>query len=155
MVDNVPNGIAVSSMVNMIELSKYIYKNYPNLKNKIQYWQLLSLLDKNEDKVITIKENEEFKGSALYIRISDDDLWKIEYGFIDLTNPKEIVQLLNSKGDNIHFLYVLADGQKTILKGLREVIKKENPKTISWFNPEMTKLNKFNLKGRVQLCQSR
>lgn len=136
----------------MIELARYIYENYPGIKNKVFLWQLLSLLDKNEDKVITVKENNKFKGSAIYVKISDDELWKIQYGFIKTDDPGEIVKLLNNVGDNIHFLYVLADSQKTILKGLREVIGKENPKTVSWFNPEMTKLNKFNLKGRVKLC---
>ena len=135
----------------MLELSKYIYENYPDLKNKIQYWQLLSLLDRNEDKVIIVKEDGKFKGAAMYARISDETLWKIEWGFLDLTNPREIQEVLNDKGNNIHFLYLLADGTRTILKGLREVIKKENPKNISWFNPEMTKLNKFNLK-RSLVC---
>jgi len=135
----------------MLELCKYIYENYPTLKSKIQYWQLLSLLDRNDDKIITVKEDNKFKGSALYSRISDDILWKIEWGFLDMSKPQDIQEVLNGKGNNIHFLYLLADGQKTILKGLREVIKKENPKTVSWFNPEMTKLNKFNIK-RSLIC---
>lgn len=138
----------------MIELSKYIYENYPYLKDKIQYWQLLSLLDRNEDKVITVKEDGNFKGSALYVRISDETLWKIEWGFLDLTKPDDLQEALNDKGNNIHFLYLLADGQGTILKGLKETIKKENPKTVSWFSPEMTKLNKFTLKKERLVCQS-
>lgn len=133
----------------MLELCNYIYENYPDLKYKIARWQLLSLLDRNEDKIITVKENNEFKGSALYVRISDETLWKIEYGFLDLTSFNSIQEVLNDKGNNIHFLYLLADSYKTIMKGLREVINKENPKTISWFNPEMTKFNKF--KRRI-LC---
>lgn len=137
----------------MIELSKYIYENYPDLKNKIQYWQLLSLLDRNEDKVIIVKEDNKFKGSALYAKISDETLWKIEWGFLDLTKPQNIQEVLNDKGNNIHFLYLLADSFRTIRKGLKEVIQKENPKNVSWFNPEMTNLNKFNLK-RSLICQS-
>ncbi len=132
----------------MIELARYIYKNYPGLKDKVLLWQLLSLLDKNEDKVIVVRENTVLMGCGMFVRISDEQLWKLQYGFIDLTKPNEIQELLNSKGENIHFLYLLADGIKTILKGLREVIKKENPKTVSWFNPSMTKFHKFTLKGR-------
>ena len=127
----------------MLKLSKYIYTNYPNLKDRFQLWQIMSLLDKNEDKVISVQENGKLKGARLFARVSDDILWKIEYGFIDLTNPQQVWEVINSKGDNIHFLYVLADSQKTILKGLREVIKKENPKTVSWFSSNMTKFNKF------------
>ena len=138
----------------MIELCDYIYHNYPGLKDKVAYWQLLSLLDRNEDKVITVKEGDKFRGASLFVRISDDDLWKIEYGFLDLTNQENIAKLLNGSGDNIHFIYVLADSMKTILRGLREVIKKENPKTVSWYNPEMTKFNKFNLRRSLICLQS-
>src|SRR3990167_2572207 len=134
----------------MLELCDHILRNYPKLTNRIARWQLLSLLDRNEDKVIIVKENGLIKGSALYLKLTDETLWKLEYGFIDLRNPEIVNQMLKERGDNIHFLYVLANGVRTILKGLREVIKKENPKTVSWYNPEMTKFNKF--KKEVQLC---
>ena len=137
----------------MLELAKYIYKNYPNLKEKVQYWQVLSLLDRNEDKIVIVKDTE-FRCTALYAKISDETLWKIEYGFLDLKNSRDIQEVLNDKGNNIHVLYLLADGQNSILKGLRKVIKKENPKTISWFNPEITKLNKFTLKKERTLCHN-
>ena len=137
----------------MLELCDHILRNYPKLTNRIARWQLLSLLDRNEDKVIIVKENGLIKGSALYLKLTDETLWKLEYGFIDLRNPEIVNQMLKERGDNIHFLYVLANGVRTILKGLREVIKKENPKTVSWYNPEMTKFNKFNLK-RSSLCPS-
>src|SRR3990167_6281695 len=135
----------------MLELCNYIFYNYPDLKNRIARWQLLSLLDKNEDKIIIVKENGKFKGSALYVKLTDETLWKLEWGFIDIKNPDDIKQMLSEKGNNIHFLYVLADNFKTIRKCLREAIKKENPKNVSWYNPEMTKFNKFNLK-RSLLC---
>lgn len=133
----------------MIELSKYIYENYPGLKDKVQYWQLLSLLDKNEDKVVVVKENNNFKGAALYVRLTDETLWKLRYGFMRVDNAWDIQQMISEKGQNIHFLYLLADGTTTILKGLREVMRKENPKTISWFSPDMSKFNMW--KGKVSL----
>lgn|SRR3990167_10319639 len=138
----------------MLELCDHILKNYPKLTNQVSRWQLLSLLDRNEDRVVIIKENEKIKGSALYLQLTDETLWQIKYGFIDLKNPETVNRMLREQGDNIHFLYVLADGVKTILRGLREVIKKENPKTVSWYNPEMTKFNKFNLKERTKCPQS-
>lgn len=137
----------------MIELSRYIYEHYPNIKSKIQYWKLLSLLDKNEDKIIMVMGNNKILGTALYAKISDENLWKIEYGFLNLTKPEDVKVILEDNGENIHFLYLLAKSFLIIKKGLSEVIKKENPKTVSWFSPDMKKLNKFELK-RSLLCQS-
>ncbi|MDI6732317.1 MAG: hypothetical protein QME16_00090 [Planctomycetota bacterium] len=134
----------------MIELSKYIYENYPGLKNRFAYWQILSLLDKNEDKVITVKDGDKFLGAAMYARVTDDTLWKLQYGFMKVDNPQDALQMLSEKGQNIHFLYLLAGGAKIILRGLREVVRKENPKTISWLSPDMSKLNIW--KGRGVLC---
>ena len=79
----------------MLELCNHIYENYPDLKNRIARWQLLSLLDRNEDKVITIRENGEIKGSALYLRLTDETLWKLEYGFIDLKNPEVVSKVFS------------------------------------------------------------
>jgi len=134
----------------MLEICDYILENYPGLKNKVARWQLLSLLDKNEDKIIIVKEDNKFKGAAMYAKLTDETLWQLEYGFLNISNPDTINRMLQETGNNIHFLCLIADGVKTILKGLREVIKKENPQTVSWYNPEMTKFNKF--KREVQLC---
>ena len=135
----------------MLELCNYIFYNYPDLKNRIARWQLLSLLDKNEDKIIIVKENGKFKGSALYVKLTDETLWKLEWGFIDIKNPDDIKQMLSEKGNNIHFLYVLADNFKTIRKGLREAIKKENPKNVSWYNEERIKFFSIKNSSRRQV----
>ena len=138
----------------MIEICRYIYENYPNLKNKIKFWQLLSLLDRNEDKIAIVKKNGKLTGVGMYVRISDETLWKIEYGFLDLTNPITMGELLKEDGDNIHFLFVLTDGYKTIMKGLKEVIRKENPKVISWFVENKNKFFKRSLKWDKVLLTS-
>ena len=144
----------------MIELCDYIYYNYPNLKNKVQYWQLLSLLDRNEDKVITVKEGDKFKGAGIYLKLSDnsfEDLKLIsKYGtrkeikeFLSL--PLNMALFLQEKGDNIHFFILLADSFHTIRKGLREVIKRENAKNVSWFDIETYKLKVFKIER--ELCK--
>lgn len=121
----------------MIELSRYIYENYPNLKNKVQYWQLLSLLDRFQGNNIVIKENNKILGAGFYIRVNDEILNQIEIRKI--RNFDTLHHQLNQEGDNIFFPMVIADNTKTILRGLKEVIKKEKPKTISWMRDKFYK----------------
>ena len=84
------------------------------------------------------------------MKLTDNTLNAIDLGVISLKDPEVIVKVLEEDGDNIHFIGVLADGLKTVLRGLREVIRKENPKTISWFKPEMDRVHFIKLGG--QLC---
>lgn len=144
----------------MIELSKYIYENYPELKNKIQYWQLLSLLDKNEDKIICIRDNDnKIKGIGIYVKISDDlledfkllsDIYGREEMIDFISEPVFQTALFTEKGENVHFFILVAEGFDTIRRGLREVIKKENPTAISWIDIKDYKLKIF--RRREKLC---
>ena len=143
----------------MFELVKYIYENYPNLKNQIPLWQLFSLLDKNEDKIIVVKEGDKFKGAGLYIKLTDNTLEDLKLISENatrtemtqfLSTPVNIQRLLDEKGGNVHFLFVLADSLTIIRKGLKEVIKKENPKNVSWFDIKTYKIKVF--KGARELC---
>jgi len=136
----------------MIELCDYIYSRYPNIQSKAKYWQILSLLDRNADKIITIKKDGKFMGTALYARISDETMDKIKSRTYDVSKPEDINMILSGNGNNIFFLYLLADGTRTILQGLKQVIKKEHPDNVCWNSIDMTKLNIFKVKEKI-LCQ--
>ena len=135
----------------MIELCNYIYNNYPNLNKQIPRWKLLSLLDRYSHRVIQVKEGDKFLGAALYIKVNDETLLKIANKELDISNPEDMRICLNSEGDNVHFLIVLADGVRTILKGLKEVIEREHPNTVSWYKPDMLNFKIFKTKGSI-LC---
>lgn len=136
--------------MNMLELCDYIYTNYPLFKRQIPRWRLLSLLDKNEDKVVYTLENGKLVSAGFFVRITDTTLAKMKLGFVDIKNYTVIQELLQEKGNNIHFLFALGDGYKSIRKGIRKMIKRENPKSVSWYKQDMSKLNVF--KGEVKLC---
>lgn len=152
----------------MLELCDYIYNNFPNLRKMFARWQILSMLDKNEDKIIFIKDDGEFKGVAFYVKVSDEILE--EFKVLSRNNPevvKEVLSdaefikvLLQEEGDNIHFLFVSADSFYTIQRMKREVIKREKAETISWFRltPKYKfKLNKIKqgVKNEKVYCQTR
>jgi len=135
----------------VLEISKYMYENYPSFKEMFPRWNLLSLLDKNRDKIAVIKEGKFIKGAALYLKLTDNSLSLIDAGVINLKSPDTIRELIKENGDNIHFVGVLADGTRTILKGLKDVIKRNSPKTISWFKPDMDSVHFIKVRG--ELCR--
>src|SRR3990167_11146913 len=110
--------------------------------------QILSLLDRNEEKVVAIKDEKNFKGAGMYLRITDDALWKLITGQIKIDNIDDMKNLFEEKGDNIHFIYVLSDSMKTTLRGLKMVIKKERPHSVSWYKPDMS-IHILNLRSEI------
>lgn len=96
---------------------------------------------------ILIIENLRIRGIGIYFKLTDETLAKIETGELDLTKIETVNKCLHEDGENIHFFLVIADGVKTILKGLRISIK--DAKTVSWFSPDM---KQFFI--RRELCQS-
>lgn len=120
----------------MIDVAKYVYENYTELR-KFPYWNVLSLLDRNADKVICVRENGNIVGVGLYAKIKDDTLWKIKNGFLDISEPVILNQILSENGNNVHFIGVTANSYRTLSKGLKEVISREHPKTVSWFSKDM------------------
>lgn len=132
----------------VLEITNYLYANYPRFKEMFPKWRLLSIIDRNMDKVAFIRKDGELKGAALFLKLTDATLFGIDVGFISLKDPEVINNIIKENGDNIHFIGVLADSGRIVLRGLREVIKKENPKTVSWFKPEMDKVHFIKLRGK-------
>lgn len=135
----------------ILSLANYVYKNYPAIRDKVEFWQLLSLLDRNEDKIVFIKEGNEFRGAAFYLRLCDDNFLKVIMGEYDLSNPEHIHYLLTDKGDNIHFIYCVGS-MRPILKGLRKMIKYEKPMSVSWFKPDMEKIHIVQFERKDSVC---
>ena len=128
-------------------LKDFIYDGY---KGKFSHEEIGWLLLAYEDRIVVIKEDG-IKGVALYFKVSDETIKNIEELKIDLTNHTNVNRCLAENGDNVHFFLLAADGVKTILKGLKMVIEKENPKTISWFSPDM---KQFFIRRKILCLQS-
>ena len=81
---------------------------------------------------------------AFYVKVDDktlDDIAK-DPGYI--TKPINILRMLESKGDNVHFFGIISIKTngiaiRSILRGIKDTIEKEHPKTISWWNKDMNK----------------
>ncbi len=133
----------------MIQVLNFIYKKYPLLLEAYPKWMLLSFIDRNPDKIIVEKEYGVVNGVAIFLEINDDALLDIVNGDVSITNSDDIKLLLNRKGNNIHFILCAAESMKYILRGLKKVIKRNNPSSVSWWNPSMSKISFIKMGGAL------
>ncbi len=83
-------------------------------------------------------------GGVFFLRLESDTLELIRLN-PDLLKDKDILtKLLKEKGDNFHIVRIFSDNTDTnhyvrIRKGFKEFVAKYNPKSISWFNQDMSK----------------
>ena len=115
----------------MIEVLDYIYDNYP--KMGLPRWRVLSLLDRYQKNIIVERENGIIVGTAIYIRFDDEMLVKVMEDSSLLRRMHDYSNDWSNEGDNIHFLGLVANGIRPILRGLRRI---KNYRTISWYNQD-------------------
>ncbi len=118
------------------ELVDFIWDNYHAVqvltKEKID-----TLLKQYANRVIIVRELGTLKGVGFYLKLTDDTYRDLKGKIITLRSGETLKMCLSENGNNIHFGFAIADGFKTMMKGLRQVIENEKPKTISWYSPDM------------------
>src|ERR1041385_5387565 len=76
------------------------------------------------EKFVIIKDKE-IKGVAIYLTLTDESYKKLEK--VDITKMEVLLSLIPERGKNLHFILLAADSMRTILKGLRQTLKKMKP----------------------------
>ena len=133
----------------MNRITEHIYNNYPNLTlNKAH---LENMYENWKDRFVVI-ENSKIDLVAFYFKLTDELLEDLKNKKLDLTKEEGCNIAFISNGDNVHFVLCVSDGIRPIRQGIRFTINKENPKTVSWYNQDMTKLNVFNV--RREICHN-
>lgn len=128
-------------------IAEYILNNYyahykgndPIIPTKEQ---IDLALDNHPDKVVILRDKE-IDGVAVFLTLSDETYASL--GDFDIRKTEVLVELLHDKGRNIHFILLAAKDLRTIIKGLKSVIKTNNPETVSWWNPSFTKLHRYRI----------
>lgn len=134
----------------MTEMIKYLmdnyYAHYKGLRDDVipTSDQLEQALSNHPDKLVVVRDELGIKGMAVFLRLSDKSYNHLQK--MDISQLDVIKALLPEDGDNFHFVLLAAGDFKTIMSGLRKVIKSQKPRTISWWDPEYTKLHRYNLK---------
>ena len=105
--------------------------------------QIETAYETQKDRFVIIRD-ENIKGVAVFLTLSDKTFEALER--YDITRVDVLKVLLLEGGPNVHFVLLCADGVRTILTGMNEVKRRMNPKTISWWNPDFTKLHKFKVR---------
>ena len=103
---------------------------------------LFKALEMNEDKIVVILKDGEIVGCALYLTLTDDSYKAIDK--LNIADTTTLARLLKETGDNLHFIMVAARDMSTIRCGMRKVKREKKPRTVSWWNPNMTKLHRYS-----------
>lgn len=89
-----------------------------------------------EDRLIKVYDKEKLVVVGIYFKVNDNILEKIKNKQIDFQTASGFNIALKQTGDNVHFFACASESMKHILKGIKMVREKENPKSISWFSPK-------------------
>ncbi len=125
----------------MTEVAEYLMANYYDKYQGVPVPQNLEFtIERFNDHIVIVRDGS-IKGVAVYLRLSDETFSILKT--LDLSQGSEEManRLFAEHGKNIHFIILTADSFRTIKEGMRQVIEKETPKTMSWFNPGHTRLH--------------
>ncbi len=117
----------------MNEIIKFIEKNYDD----VNFEQASNIVSEYRDCIVPVYESGILKVVGIYFKLNDETLNKVVDRELDLSVPENVVFCRKQNGRNIHFFLCVSEKMKLILKGIKMLIKRENPKTISWFSPDM------------------
>lgn len=125
-------------------LKEHYYPRYAQIKPEQipDDRTLMMALNVHKDKTIVVSKDGNICGVAVYLTLDDRTFEHIQA--FDLNRLDVLSRLLEQKGENFHFILLTADCMKTIRVGLR-FAKSLKPRTISWWNPEMTQLHRIFL----------
>jgi hypothetical protein len=130
----------------MKDVAAYLMKNYYNncsahISPESEQ-QLIKALDITKDKTFVVHEDGEIKGAGIFLTLEDDTYENIKK--FDLSDVEDLAYLITEDGLNIHFILVAGSGVRAILSAIREIKKIKKAKTISWWNPNMSYLHRYN-----------
>ena len=82
---------------------------------------------------------EEEGGALFFVRVNDKTLTEIKNNSFLLRGPAYMERLILSEGDNIHIIGLFLNRKFDMFQGVRMIIDREKPKSISWWNKNTTK----------------
>lgn len=120
------------------KIANYFFMKFSNI-NDLRSVNLF--VEKFFDNMIYVVSDGEIVGVSAYIMVSDEMLDMIRHKIVNLSDTNGFSQALESDGDNIHFFCVAVNETRFMRKGLRKIMRDKKPKTVSWFNQDITEFN--------------
>ncbi len=135
------------------DISQYLFDNYySKYKGKrtdvvpTPAQAMMAVMNADRDDKIVVVRDDKIRGVAVFVTLSDETYAKVRH--LDITAVDILTDLFKESGPNIHFVLLCADGWKTILYGIDKVKAKYDPKTISWWNPDLSQFHEYKFKER-------
>lgn len=126
------------------ELVDFVYDNYDVFRERgIGKGDLYKVYTTFPENFVVLRNNGTFNLVAFYQKVNNKIFRLLKNRKLDMTNPKNMIKIFKSSGDNIHFLFAISKGMKFLREGIKQVREKHHPKTISWYSPDMTQFHCF------------
>lgn len=133
------------------ELVSFFYQNYPGIKEQRSIEDVSEMFERFDGQYCFKYKNGRVEFLALYLMVNDEWIDEIERNPNRIGEPGLILECLQHKGKNLHFIVALGPGSGNILSCLKDVIRRERPDSVSWLKEDM----KIHwIKERGLLCQS-
>lgn len=119
------------------EAIDFVWENYSYISNNFKKEQVEEFFLLYQDNIVKVYESGMISGVGFYLKLSDGVFEDVKNRVLDLTASEVARDALKEQGRNIHFIMAIGEGLRSIRQAIRKVVEKENPKTISWFSPDM------------------
>lgn len=120
-------------------LEHYYKKHYP--QHTPTFTELLNAVEFMKDRMLVGIRDSKICGVAVYLALDDKTYEHLES--FDINRPDVVARLMEQNGDNVHFILLCTDDRNVLMFGLR-CARDLNPKSISWWTPDMKRLVKHS-----------
>lgn len=129
----------------MTEIAQFLmdhyYSKYPT--PGVSRETLQATIERFPESVVVVRDHGEIVGVGIYVSLTDQMIKELR--ITKAFSIEKLIEMLQTRGDHIHFLMMVADGYATIMCGLRAVINERRPRTVSWFEPDLSYFHQFSL----------
>jgi len=135
-----------------IEIADFIFEHYPEMDAE-NYGEMVNFIanvdhlhvERNDGKIILV---------AIYFMINDTALGRIVADNKYHEDKQFLIDCMKQKGQNAHVYMAVHHGdQASMIRAVKAAIVYHNPKTLSWYNPDMSKFHIYRTRRTVCLTQ--
>jgi hypothetical protein len=135
-----------------LEIADFMIGNYEEL-NFTDYQAIVDFVNTCEHMHIERKDGK-IVMIAIYFMVGDDALVRIASDNHYQNDPQFLVDCMNGKGENAHVYMAIHKGDlASMIRTVRSAIIYHNPKTLSWYSPDMSRFHLKNTRRNVCLPQ--
>lgn len=126
----------------IVFLMTYYYDQYKNIRPPYEVLSF-ALRAYPQKFVIMVDERRNIQGIAAYVTLDEETYRGLDS--VDISDLRIMSRLIRQEGPHYHVVLLASVcGYRCIMEGIR-IIKRRGAKSISWWNPSMTRLHNYSL----------